>query len=53
MAHCRLCKSKDVVRLSSLETVWCPKCRRYSDWKLKEGVPSILIKNKKGGSGST
>ena len=48
MAHCRICKTKDVVRLSSLETVWCPNCRRYSDWRLKDGQQSILIEGKVG-----
>ena len=51
MAHCRICKTKDVIRLSSLETIWCPQCRRYFDWKLKDGEQSVLIEGRIGDAG--
>ena len=49
MAHCRFCKSREVVKLSSVNQVLCNACKRYTTWELEEGEQSVLIEGVTGG----
>tara|TARA_R110000868_G_C10972546_1_gene770381 strand:- start:27239 stop:27424 length:186 start_codon:yes stop_codon:yes gene_type:complete len=45
---CPNCSSSTTIALSSVDKILCADCWIYSDWKLKEGQPSVLIEGKKG-----